>query len=94
MIIILLTVILCIAFILFLISTMLLPTGVNSDVITITRLKMCSILSAVLMAGCVFAIHHIETRQENSPENIKAKIEKCMEKYPEFAGRCGIAAVR
>lgn len=94
MIIILLVIILTIAFIMFCSSIILLPEGINSDVITKTRLKMCSILSGVLMLGCVFAIHHIETRQENSPENIKAKIEKCMEKYPEFADRCGIAAVR
>ncbi len=90
MIIILLVIILTIAFIMFCSSIILLPEGINSDVITVTRIKMCAVLSAVLMAGCVFAIHHIE----NSPENIKAKIEKCMEKYPEFADRYVISEVK
>lgn len=90
MIIFLLTVIITIAFFTFCSAIILLPEGINSDVITVTRIKMCAVLSAVLMVGCMFAICYIE----NSPENIKAKIEKCMEKYPEFADRCGIAAVR
>lgn len=83
----LLLILFLVSFALFCCSVLILASGrdVNA-VVTKTRVRMCLVLSVILMFGSILAYRSAEL----SPETVGTKIKNCMEKYPEYADRCVI----